>query len=244
MRDKQTGWQKFLVCAFILFLSSCSYKDPYNTLTEAEEKQQWQLLFDGQSLQGWHGYNEKKLPTAWRVQEGELQCIAKTLDLSHGDLVSDSLYKNFDLRFEWKIAKGGNGGVLINVQEDPKYGTTFMTGPEFQLLDNENDPVHRGDSNKIAGCMYGVVPQQGESRPRPFGQWNESRILQQNGRITFWLNGILTSDVTLNSDAWNRFLSKSTLRLYPDFGKAASGRIGLQDHNDSVSFRGIKVRPL
>ena len=91
--------------AFIIaFLSCSSNKDPHNSLTEAEEKQHWQLLFDGQSLQGWHGYNEKKLPTAWRVKEGELQCIAKTLDLSHGDLVSDSLYGNFDLRFEWKIA--------------------------------------------------------------------------------------------------------------------------------------------
>lgn len=242
---KQTAWLKFFIGGFILVFSSClQNKDPHNALSEAEEKQHWQLLFDGQSLRGWHGYNERQVPTAWQVKEGELQCIAKTLDRSHGDLVSDSLYENFDLRFEWKIAKGGNSGVLINVQEDPKYGTTFMTGPEFQLLDNKNNPVNGGDSTKMAGCMFGIIPQKGASMPKPFGEWNQSRIVQQNGKITFWLNGILTTDVKLYSEEWNRFLSKSNLRLYPDFGKATKGRIGLQDHNDSVSFRGIKLRPL
>lgn len=240
MKNKQIGW----LCIFITAFLSCAQNDPHNKLTEAEEKEHWQLLFDGQSLRGWHGYNEKTPPTAWRVKDGELQCIAKTLDLSHGDLVTDSLYQNFDLRFEWKIAKGGNSGVLINVQEDRKYGTTFMTGPEYQLLDNKNNPVNGVDSAKIAGSMFGVLPVQGPSRPKPFGEWNESRIMQQNGKITFWLNGSMTSDVTLHSDAWNGFLAKSNLRLYPDFGKATSGRIGLQDHNDSVSFRGIKLRPL
>jgi len=133
---------------------------------------------------------------------------------------------------------------MINVQEDPKYAATFFTGPEFQLLDNDNDEVHRGKPTEIAGSVYGVVPVGDSVKPKPFGEWNLGRIVQNNGRISFWLNGIITADITINSNEWNELVAKGPLHIYPDFGKITSGRIALQDHIDEVAFRGIKIKRL
>jgi len=234
-----------LIVFFTLLFSSCLQKtDPYNSLTEAERKEGWQLLFDGSSFKGWHAYNEKEIPPVWQVKNGELQCIQIPSNLLHADLVTDSIYENFDLVFQWKIEKTGNSGVMINVQEDPKYAATFFTGPEFQMLDDDNDSVHHGNPKEISGAVYGVVPHSGASKPKPFDEWNESRIVQDNGKITFWLNGIITASIVINSEEWNELVAKSSLHTYADFGKLTSGRIALQDHIDNMAFRSIRIKKL
>lgn len=233
------------IACFTLFFSSCvEKKDPYASLTEAEKNEGWQLLFDGHSFNGWHAYNEKEIPPVWKVENGELQCVQIPSNLSHADLITDSVYQNFDLRFEWKIEKAGNSGVMFNVQEDKKYAATFFTGPEFQMLDDDNDSVHRGKPAEIAGALYAILPKAGDVKPKPFGEWNESRIVQNNGKVTFWLNGVETVNVDLTSAEWNELVAKSSLHNYPDFGKLTYGHIALQDHIDDVAFRSIKIRKL
>lgn len=233
----------FFAAAFVL-VSSCTQKDPHNSLTESEKNEGWRLLFDGKTLNGWHAYNQKHIPPVWKVEDGELKCVQIPSNLDHADLVTDSIYENFDLRFEWAIQKAGNSGVMINVQEDPKYAATFFTGPEFQMLDNANDEVHKGKAKEIAGAVYAVLPVKNEVQPKPFGEWNESRIVQNNGKITFWLNGVETADILINSDEWNELVNKSSLRTYPDFGKLTKGRIALQDHIDEAAFRNMKIKKL
>ncbi|MFT4152741.1 DUF1080 domain-containing protein [Parafilimonas sp.] len=180
----------------------------------------------------------------WKVEDGELKCVQIPSNLEHADLVTDSMYENFDLRFEWAIEKAGNSGVMINVQEDPKYAATFFTGPEFQMLDNANDEVHKGKPAEIAGAVYGVLPVKNEVQPKPFGEWNESRIVQNNGKITFWLNGVVTADILINSDEWNELVAKSSFHSYTDFGKLTKGHIALQDHIDEAAFRAVKIKKL
>ena len=122
-----------LVCTIILF--SC--KQP-NTLTESEKKDGWVLLFDGKTTKGWHLFNLPSKSAAWAVVNGELTSDIDEKNGLRGDIISDKKYENFDLVFDWKIAKQGNSGVFINVQEDTGYMATWSTGPEYQLLDNAN----------------------------------------------------------------------------------------------------------
>ena len=226
---------------------SCSgdATDTPNTLSAAEAKEGWTLLFDGHSLAGWHVFNEGSVPSAWKVANGELWCDPQLTGGIHGDLVTDSIYTDFDLVFEWKIAKGGNSGVLINVQEEPQYGTTFATGPELQLLDNEHaEKRHRDTPSHLAGAIYDVVGDANQSHPKPFGQWNTSRIRQEAGKVTCWLNGAVTAEVLLGSDEWHTLVATGNLGNFPDFGKALQGRIALQDHTDEVFFRNMKIKRL
>ena len=54
-----------LLGAMFLMASCTSVK--HNTLTEAEKADGWQLLFDGQTLEGWKDYNVETLTQTWHV---------------------------------------------------------------------------------------------------------------------------------------------------------------------------------
>jgi hypothetical protein len=79
---------------------------------------------------------------------------------------------------------------------------------------------------------------------RPAGTWNESRITQEHGKVTFWLNGVITAEQDFNSNDWSEMVSKSGFKTFPSFGKSTKGHIALQDWAKGVSFRNIKLKEL
>jgi hypothetical protein len=217
----------------------------HNVLSPLEEAEGWQLLFDGQSTSGWHLYNEGKIKSAWTVRNGELVCDPTIEKVERGDLVSDQVFSNYDFSFEWKISEAGNSGVFINVQEAPEFPTAWTTGPEYQLLDNANVPKEYLESGKFsAGCVYSLSPLLNEVQPKPFGQWNTSRILQQNGVITFWLNGVETGHEDMKTERWKQLIAGSKLGNFPSFGKAIQGKIAFQDWSKGVALRNIKIKEI
>ncbi len=174
---------------------------------------------------------------------GELICDQNAKNVAHGDFVTDKTYADFDLVFDWKITKGGNSGVFINVVEDTAYLAPWFTGPEYQLLDNANTIDHnKDDTLRQAGCIFGLTALQNNASAKLFGEWNNSRIVQQDGKLTFWLNGIISSEINLNSDRWKELVAASNFKALPGFGKATSGHIVLQDWAKGISFRNIKIK--
>ena len=227
----------FAVC----FMPSCTGGGKHdNELTEEEKKEGWVLLFDGTSMKGWHLYNNYKSST-WSVKDGELIC-GPDKRLEHGDLVTDKEYTNYDLRFDWKINKEGNSGVFINVLERPDIPATYASGPEYQIL--EVSHVDYTDPVKRTGCIFDLTRQINPVNQLPPGQWNESRIRQQNGHVEFYLNGVLTTEQDLTSAAWIDSVGKTHFSRYPEFGKHVSGHIALQDWFKAVSFKNFKIREL
>jgi azurin len=233
------------IFAAILFLGcGCSTMEQQNVLSDQDRKDGWALLFDGTTMNGWHLFNRGTIPSAWSVDSGRLICNPHAKDVKHGDLVTDKVYQDFDLRFEWKISRAGNSGLFINVQERPELATTFSTGPEYQLLDDRNvDPDYLKNPTHKAAAIFGVVPNNTHSMPRS-GEWNQSRILQQNGKVTFWLNDVQTVEVDLESAAWKNLAANSPLHKYPEFGAAISGHLAVQDWTNGVAFRNMKIKEL
>jgi len=212
-----------------------------NQLTEKEKKEGWVLLFDGVSTKGWHLYNNDKRASTWTVSNGELIC-GPDIRLDNMDLVTDKEYKNFDLTFDWKINKGGNSGVFINVVERPDIQATWASAPEYQMLEG----THQDQENprQRSGCMFNVFPSKVPMDTTRAGQWYASRIKQQDGHLEFYLNGVLTVQTDLTSQAWTDSVAKSNFHNFPSFGKQTSGRIALQDWQKAVSFKNIKIREL
>jgi azurin len=235
----------FMATFSLLFIFGCStIPEQENVLTNQEEKDGWTLLFDGKTLNGWHLFNRGNIPSAWSVDSGRLVCNPHAKNVKHGDLVTDKVYQDFDLVFDWKISNAGNSGLFVNVQERPDLGTTFSTGPEYQLLDDKNvPPDYLNNRSHKAASIFGVVPNESNTMPKS-GEWNRSRILQQNGKLTFWLNGVLTVQVDLKSDEWRHLVAASSLSKYPDFGVAVNGHLALQDWTNGVAFRNIKLKEL
>lgn len=228
-----------------LFLFACSNQsEQHNILSAQEKKEGWTLVFDGRTTSGWHLFNRGNIPSAWSVDSGNLVCNPHAKNVKHGDLVTDKEYENFDLKFEWKISRAGNSGVFVNVQERPELGSTFSTGPEYQLLDDKNvEADYLKDSSHKAAAIFGVIPNKSNTIPKS-GEWNQSRILQQNGKLTFWLNGVQTIQVDLKSDEWKKIVAASSMSRFPEFGVATRGHLAVQDWTNGVSFRDIKIREL
>lgn len=224
----------------IICLFACS-GNKQNQLTEQEKKDGWISLFDGISTKGWHLYNKGKVPSSWTVDSGQLICRIDPL-LEHDDLLTDNEYENYDLKFDWKISKGGNSGVFINVIERKDLATAWRSGPEYQILDSAN--VDYAILDKRSGCLYGFQNQLNPVNANPSGQWNHSEIKQQNGKIEFYLNGILTAKEDFTSQAWKDTVSRTYFKDISAFGKATKGYIALQDWHKEVAFKNIRIKPL
>ncbi|NQD69427.1 DUF1080 domain-containing protein [Sphingobacterium shayense] len=229
-----------LLSSVVFFACSSPEEEP-NKLTEEEKETGWELLFDGKSLNNWHIYNKKNIPAPWVVQNGTIYCDP-TSDTQKGDLISNNTYENYEFTFEWKLEKEGNSGVFINVIEDPTIDATYHSGPEYQLLDDAH--VDFDKPLKRSGCLYTFSPQKNFVNTKPRNEWNQSRIVQKDGKVTFYLNDVMTAETDFNSSEWKAQVTRSAFKNYPEFGKNTKGKIALQDWSRGVSFRNIKIRNL
>lgn len=201
----------------------------------------WKTLFDGKTTKGWHTYGKSNADAQWEVKDGAIH-----LDKSKGgkgDLLTDGVYGNFDLRLEWKIAPKGNSGILFYVQEDPaKYEEAYHTGPEMQVLDNDGHSDGRIHKHR-AGDLYDLIPCSKES-VKPVGQWNEAEIYSKDGTLKLYLNGVNVVSTTMWNDDWKKMVAGSKFKQWPAFGTFKNGRIDLQDHGNEVWYRNIKIKEL
>ncbi len=202
----------------------------------------WISLFDGTTLNGWHTFGETAASSKWSADSGAIYFDPKKQG-DDGDLVSNDSFANFDLKLDWKIAKGGNSGVLFYVQDDrSKYQDTYKTGPEMQVLDDE-----RNDDNKTpthrAGSLYDLI-QATPGAVKPAEQWNAVEIVANNGKLDFYLNGVHVVNTTMWNDAWKKMVEGSKFKQWPAFGTFKSGHIALQDHGFGVWFKNIMIKKL
>jgi hypothetical protein len=206
-----------------------------NTLTEDEKKDGWKLLFDGKTTEGWRGYNKDKMPDGWQVVEGVL-----TRAKGGGDICTVEEFDDFELSIDWRVAPGGNSGIMYRVAESK--APPYVTGPEYQVLD---DDKHGDGKNPItsAGSLYAVYAPS-KKVAKPAGEWNRSKIVAKGKKIEHWLNGEKVVDCEIGSEDWNQRISKSKWKGEANYGKVPKGRIDLQDHGDKVEFKNIKIRAL
>ena len=230
--------------AMALFGTATMAQTP-NTLTNKEKKEGWKLLFDGKTTQGWHTYLRDTVGSKWQVKDGAIVFDPSQPESGGGDIVTNEEYENFELNLEWKISKGGNSGIIFDIRENPKYTATYLTGPEMQVLDNI-DASDNKKQNHLAGCLYDMAGDATVSKPNPVGEWNQVKLVQNKGHLTFWLNGIKTYDGQIGSEEWNKLVANSKFKnqSFSDFAKVAKGKIALQQHPGSSEWRNIKIRLL
>jgi hypothetical protein len=222
--------QKRLVYSLVLALSPWAMGE-INSLTAAEKKEGWKLLFDGKSATGWSSWRTKKplKLEKWVVEDGAL-----TLTRGGGDIYTTEAFENFDFSLEWKTT--GNSGILIRV--DPAAGgAIYSVAPEMQI---ERDA---GKKSTSAGGLYALydIDIEGEKKIHPDG-WNTVRIRLVNGKGTHWLNGQKVAEYEIGSEDWNKRVAASKFKKWKGFAETKKGHLGLQDHGAKVSFRNIKIK--
>ena len=206
-----------------------------NTLTSAERAGGWRLLFNGSSTSGWRGYRQTGVPSGWQAVDGAL-----TRTASGGDLITIDQFANFELAIEWMIAPSGNSGIMYRVSEAAD--APYLTGPEFQVLDNAGHP-DGASSLSSAGACYGLyAPSLDVTRPP--GTWNETRIVAAGAHVEHWMNGVKIVEYEIGSADWVARWEASPHRDATGYGREPRGYIALQDHGDRVAYRNIKIRLL
>ena len=143
-----------------------------NTLTPAETRAGWVLLFDGKTTDGWRSFKQTTLDPGWRAEDGVLTpdpTLAR-------DILTRADYANFDLKFEWRISPKGNSGVMYHVI--PEGDQTYESGPAYQILDNA-----RGEPPlEQAGGLFALVAPTG-AVTRPVGKFNQARLIVRHGKV-------------------------------------------------------------
>lgn len=180
--------------------------------------QQWQKLFDGKTLKGWHIIEGGK----WEVKDGAIVGTSPASEPRHGLLVSDNEYSDFELEVSYKAIKG-NSGLYFRVDE---------SGDEVGVhgFQAEIDP------EKDAGGLYETAGRAWVSQPTPEqvkswykpNAWNVMKVRAVGGDVTVWVNG------------------KKSAELKNDPGRK-KGHIALQLHGGmemDVLFREVKLKTL
>lgn len=194
------------------------------------------VLFDGSNLDEWQGYKQEAIGDGWVIEDGVLHFNGQ----GGGDIVTRRDFTHFDFSFEWAVTEGANSGIMYKVGMGD--GAPYITGPEYQILDNAK---HQDGKNPMtsAASLYGLYAPEG-AELKPVGEWNSGRIRIQGNHIEHWLNGVKVVETELGSDEWRERLEASKFRDWEKFATLSTGRIALQDHGDEVMYRNLKITVL
>jgi len=185
-----------LPCTGVVALLACGTErqpdhQPQNTLTETEQAAGWQLLFDGQTFDGWRGLGRDSIPTEhWTIENGSIRKVASGevatapdgQPLEGGDIMTAGTYRDFELTFDWKVSPGANSGVKYNVSEEmstaspPGYAAL---GFEYQVLDDELHPDAQNGPTRIASALYDLVPPGSARQLGPVAHGSRQAVFKQ-----------------------------------------------------------------
>ncbi len=205
---------------------------PINELSEKEKADGFDLLFNGENLEGWTNA-EGKEHKGYVVKDG---MIVVEPELAGGNLYTARQYGDFVMRFEFKLTPGANNGLGIRT---PRGVNAAYNGMELQIIDNTADKYKNLKDYQYHGSIYGVVPAK-RGYLKPVGEWNYQEVVAEGKRIKVKLNGttIVDADIAEASEG-----GTMDHRDHPGL-KRTKGYIAFCGHGDRLAFRNLRIKPL
>ncbi|MRS60374.1 3-keto-disaccharide hydrolase [Larkinella terrae] len=229
----------------VLLVLSGSTKSDHPENRSKNQQKGWEVLFDGHDLTKWQNSTSDSIPyKGWKIENGTL---AVTSGRVGGDIITRESFRNFELELDFNLTESANSGIkyLVNRIKNAKTNATSLMGIEYQIIDDFNYPEVKPEPNSTisTGAVYLLYPPRNKKLLPP-GQWNKVRIVVNGKHIEHWLNGKLLASYDRMSPDFQEKVAQSKFRDYPDYAKADSGRILLQDHGNHVYFRNIRIKRL
>ena len=211
-------------------------------LSAEEEKEGFELLFDGTNLDNWQGNKTDYVPI-----DGNIYVSAHYG--AEGNLYTTKKYSDFVFRFEFFFVRPGiNNGVGIRTREgvDAAY-----EGMEIQILDHD-DPIYKGLRDyQQHGSVYGIIVPEHVTFG-PLGTWNTEEIRAVGDHITVTVNGkvILDGDIRKACQGHNMAPEEGKPNPYTVDHKShpglfnKDGLICFCGHGEGLKLRNIRVLDL
>ncbi len=220
-----------------------------NQLTTAEQDNGWKLLFDGKTSAGWKSARGENFPEkGWAIENGEIAVIPNqgVKENKGGDIVTTAPYSAFDVSFDFKLTQGANSGFKYFVYTPE--GTQSVVGLEYQVLDDDHHPDAKNGiaGNRTLASLYDLIPAQKNKRMiKPVGEWNTARVIvYPDNRVVHFLNGEKVLSFERGSEEFRKLVAGSKFKDFKDFGEIPAGALMIQDHDDKVHFKNIRIREL
>jgi len=198
--------------------------------TASSSSTEWTSLFASGDFSKWTNIKGQDVNEGWSIENG----IVHRSGRRPGAIITRQNYKNFELRFNWKISEAGNSGV--------KYRTKGRLGLEYQILDDAKNRDRKNPTHRAAS-LYELVSASDDKPLKPVGEWNHGRILANGNHIEHWLNGEKVVKIEVASEDWKQRFKDSKYSKHEGFG-SWTGPILLQDHNDDVWYQNVHIRKL
>lgn len=221
--------KKILLTVIPLAFTLISYGQ--NNLTNMEKMEGFELLFNGENLDGWVG---NKID--YGVEDGII--VIYPDKGGSGNLYTEKEFANFNFRFEFQLTPGANNGLGIRAPLD---GNAAYKGMELQIIDDTGGK-YKGELLKeyqYHGSVYGVIP----AKPgflKPAGEWNIQEVIADGDNIKVILNGEVIVDGNLKEARKGGTIDGEK---HPGL-KNKKGHIGFLGHGDVVRFRSIRIKEL
>ena len=177
-------------------------------------------LFDGKTLNGWH-FRREGGSDVWSVRDSELVCTPQSQSKGQ-NLVTDELFRDFDLQLDFLIEEAGNSGVYLRGLY------------EVQLCD---DNAKLLPPEARCGAIYRQIPPSEPAYLGP-GRWNTLRVKMVGSRVSVIMNGKQIVDV---AEVRGPTDNEQTL----DIKEGEAGPIMLQCMpGGAVRFRNLSIRTI
>lgn len=199
----------------------------------------WISLFDGSTPAGWVEATGAPFPTAsWTIESGCLKSLPNADGVQ--DIRTAASFHDFELELEWKTTPAGNSGIKYLIHKTEQWpgrmGKGYQArarGPEYQIADDARNKDALSDPRRRSGGLYGLIAPLADAA-KPAGEFNQTRITVQRGRVIHYLNGHKTAEYELSRMETRRFPARQVF----------DSPISLQNHNSEVWFRNIRIRRL
>lgn len=220
---------------------------------------EWQPLFDDKTSTGWRTLSNPQFPTngGWAVEDGTIRTLAEG---KRADISTERTFRNFELMFDWKLAKGVNSGVkylVFGMRPNPDTGrmdpeVPKALGLELQLIDDERVADAKVEPSRGTGALYLFAAPTAQLPPLPMEQWHTARVLVKGSHIEHWLDGVKVLDTDLESETLRRTMQAQAREDIPklrnlDELKADPAKrypLVLTHHGGDAWFRNIRIREL
>jgi hypothetical protein len=221
--------------------------------------ERWEPLFDGKTAAGWRTLAKPEFPSngGWAVEDGTIRSLAKG---KRADISTERGFRDFELMFDWKLAKGTNSGVkylVFGMRPNPESGrldpeVPKALGLELQLIDDDRVADAKVEASHGTGAMYLYAAPTGKLPPLPVEQWHTARIVVRGSHVEHWLEGVKVLDADLESDALRGAVAGQAradipkLRNLDELKADVSKKYPLviTHHGGDAWYRNIRIREL